>query len=181
MIEKNKYLFSKMELADYDIVIPFVCRRDGCCCRTYMPHIPEKDLSELADYLGRQPVELFREYMACLRKNATLDPGPCIFLSTDCLCLIYRHPLRPPVCYLYPFSYGTKVMACGGYRDHDRIVNAFLSRQSRFGLYDSSFCPNLNCRPIPDREWESIRNIMEETQPSEAMRRAFTTLNGRPE
>jgi hypothetical protein len=57
LIEKNKYLFSKIELADYDIVVPFVCRRDGSCCRTYMSHIPEKDLIEFADYLGRQPVE----------------------------------------------------------------------------------------------------------------------------
>jgi Fe-S-cluster containining protein len=177
LIVTDRYLFTKIELADYDIVIPFVCCRDGDCCRSYMPHISEKDLSDIADFLGRPSNGLFLEYMICLRKNATLNHGPCIFLTSENICLIYTHPLRPQVCRLYPFSYGTKTIECSGYRDHERFVTAFLSGQSRYDLYDASFCPNRSHRSIPKQNWDTAWHILGKNHASSSMKAVFKSLN----
>jgi hypothetical protein len=46
-IEPGKYLFSKIECRDYDILLPFFCRKTGGCCSVYVPRIPYGDLGVL--------------------------------------------------------------------------------------------------------------------------------------
>ena len=46
-IEPGKYLFSKIECRDYDILLPFFCRKTGSCCGVYVPRIPYDDLGVL--------------------------------------------------------------------------------------------------------------------------------------
>ena len=148
-IEPERYLFSKIECRDYDILLPFSCRKTGSCCSVYVPRIPYEHLVVLAKYLG-QPVESFiADYQCHYGKRLKGQPVRCPFLDNHNLCEIYYHSLRPWVCHLFPFSYSGEVinnmpgpcgtspanrLSRGGKKRMDDLRFELLS-QARFSLH----------------------------------------------
>ena len=177
VIDPKKGLFSKIECQRYDILVPFVCLKTGRRCKSYMPSIPERNLVILARDLHREEAVLFREYSLCYRKSMTFHPVPCIFLSENNLCLIYNHPLRPDVCRLYPFSFGGADEICPGYQEHRRLFELLIGRESPCRIYDSSFCPTLNLRHIPDQDWSEILEIFQKGNPQTELEQRFIEWN----
>jgi Fe-S-cluster containining protein len=181
MIDPQKGLFSKIECRRYDILIPFVCLKSGRRCKSYMPSIPERNLMILAHDLHREEADMFREYSLCYRKSMTSHPVPCIFKSQNNLCLIYNHPLRPDVCRLYPFSFGGADETCPGYQEHHRLVELLTSREWPCRTYDSSFCPNLVLRCIPDQNWQEILETFRKGRPRPELEKKFIEWNHQPQ
>lgn len=173
-------LFTKIEFIPYDLFIPFVCRQCGACCRTYTPVMPEKDLEQIARDLNIPEDELFARHEEHRLRYIAGRPLPCPF-NDDKRCLIYRHPLRPGVCRLYPFSYGRpKIRGCPGYDEHSRMVDAFLDGERDYEIYDSSFCPTPGRRPPPEKEWGRLRDLLAASGPSRPAVRRFLRMNGLP-
>ncbi len=177
VINQEKGLFSKIEGAEYDILVPFVCLKTGRRCKSYMPGIPERNIMEIAHDLHQDEGDLFAAYMSCFRKSMTSHPEPCIFLDKNNLCRIYEHPLRPAVCRLYPFSFGGADKICPGYREHFRLVELLIGRESPCQIYDASFCPNLNLRRIPDQDWPEILETFQASGPSADLEKKFIEWN----
>jgi len=156
-IEPEKYLFSKIECRDYDILIPFSCRKTGKCCSIYVPRIPCDDLEVLAKYLGLRADELVADYQFYYDRKLKGNAVRCPFLSTHNLCQIYYHSLRPWVCYLFPFSYGGEVIkTCPAHVEHRHLLDCLVAGEKEYNVYDSSFCPNLVLRSIPEERWLGI-------------------------
>jgi len=109
-IEPERYLFSKIEYRDYDVLLPFSCRKTGSCCSVYVPRIPYEHLEVLAQYLGLPADEVIADYRFYYGKKLKGQSVRCPFLDNHNLCQIYHHFLRPWVCYLFPFSYGGEVI-----------------------------------------------------------------------
>ena len=179
LINTEKELFSKIEFSDYDVLVPFICLRSGRCCRTYMPHVPEKDVLAIARFLHWSEEATFSRYSACFRKCVASHAEPCIFLSRDNLCRIYNHPLRPSVCKLYPFSYESSDVTCPGYREHHRLIAVLTAFDTPSQIYDSSFYPNLSLRPVPLYKWEDIIDIFRSGKPSPELEHKFIAWNYR--
>jgi Fe-S-cluster containining protein len=177
VIDMGNGLFSKIEGNTYDILVPFVCLKTGGCCSAYMPMMLEKDLMQLAHDLHEDEGELFGAYMSCFRKSISSHPEPCIFLDQNNLCRIYKHPLRPAVCRLYPFSYGGGGEKCPSYREHKRFMTILSHHSPPCQIYDASFCPNLDLRRIPDQDWPEILEIFRAGRPFAEMEKKFIEWN----
>jgi len=177
VINTQKALFSKIEFVDYDVLVPFVCLKCGRCCKTYMPHIPEKDMPALARFLRWSMEDMFNSYSARFRENISSHRKPCIFLNEDNLCRLYNNPLWPPVCRLYPFSFGGSDKSCPGYQDHHRFIVILTTIDVPCQIYDSSFCPNLSLRRIPSHKWHEIIDIFLNGRPSSEMEHKFIAWN----
>ena len=156
-IEPGRYLFSKIECRDYDILVPFSCRKTGSCCSVYVPRIPYEHLEVLAKYL-RQPVDAFiTDYRFYYNKKLKGQAVRCPFLDNHDLCQIYHHYLRPWVCYLFPFSYGGELIkTCPAHVEHRQLLDSLVAGEKECNIYDSSFCPNLDLRAIPEDRWFGI-------------------------
>jgi len=179
MIDPGKGLFSKICLDDYDIVIPFECRKCGSRCRRYMPFLSEVGVFEIARFLHRPELELYREYRTRFRQNMTSRPVPCLFLRSDNRCGIYGHPRRPSVCILYPFSYGgADVEGCPGLDEHREILRLLQSGRRADSVYDSSFCPDRTRRPIPAVDWPETWARFLRADPSAELQKRFLESNG---
>lgn len=179
LIDTDMELFSKIEFSDYDVLVPFICLKTGRCCKTYMPHIPEKDMLAIARFLRWSEEDTFSRYNACFRKCLASHPEPCIFLNKNSLCQIYNHPLRPSVCMLYPFSYRSSDESCPGYKEHQRLIAILTAFDAPSRIYDSSFCPNLSLRPIPSYKWKDIIDIFRSGKPSPESEHKFIAWNRR--
>lgn len=177
VIDMRKDLFSKIECATYDILVPFVCMKTGGCCSVYMPFIPETDLLQIALDLHEDECRLYDACRSRFRINISTHPKPCIFLDHNNLCRIHEHPLRPAVCRLYPFSYGGAAEKCPSYREHKRFITLLTPPGPACELYDASFCPNREVRPIPDREWSRILEIFQRGGPFPEMKEKFILWN----
>jgi Fe-S-cluster containining protein len=178
-IEPGQGLFSKICLDGCDIVVPFECRRCGTRCRRYVPSISEEGILEIARFLDRPGLELFREYRARFRQGLTSHPAPCPFLERDNLCAIYRHPRRPAVCALYPFSYGgLPVEGCPGLDEHREILRFLQEGRRVSAVYDSAFCPDRTRRPIPGADWNENWTRFLRAGPSRGLRKRFRESNG---
>jgi Fe-S-cluster containining protein len=173
-------LFTKIELPGNDIVVPFICRRCGTCCMTYIPRVSAEDLTGISGYLNWPTADLISRHTEAYLKRLRGRPEPCIFLTDRRLCSIYSHPLRPEVCRLYPFSFGGTDADCEAYLEHTRVVAALLMNKKYFEIYDASFCPNRDFRLIPDGEWPEISRRLGLSNASEEMISAFLVLNGAP-
>jgi Fe-S-cluster containining protein len=173
-------LFTKIELPGNDIVVPFICRRCGTCCMTYIPRISAEDLTSISGYLKWPTEDLINRHAEAYLKRLRGKPEPCIFLTDRSLCSIYTHPLRPEVCRLYPFSFGGTDADCEAYLEHIRVVAALLMNEKSFEIYDTSFCPNRDFRLIPEAEWPEIIRRLGLSNASEDMISAFLVLNGAP-
>ncbi|MEN6317951.1 MAG: YkgJ family cysteine cluster protein [Syntrophaceae bacterium] len=177
VINTTKELFSKIEFADYDVLIPFICLKSGRCCKTYMPHIPEKDMPTLALYLHWPMEDMFNSYSVRFRENISSHRKPCIFLNEDNLCRLYNHPLRPPVCRSYPFSYEGSDESCPGYQEHHRLIVILTTIDVPCQIYDSSFCPNLSLRRIPSHKWREIIDFLWDSKLSSELEHKFIAWN----
>jgi Fe-S-cluster containining protein len=171
-------IFTKIELPGNDIVVPFICRKCGTCCMTYIPRIPADDLLTISQYLKWPPEDLISRHADAYLKRLRGKPEPCIFLDERRLCRIYNHPLRPDVCRLYPFSFGGTDADCAAYHEHTHIIDIFLMNEKSFEIYDASFCPNRDVRLIPDSKWSGICRKLRQLNVSREMVRTFLILNG---
>jgi Fe-S-cluster containining protein len=173
-------LFTKIELPGNDIVVPFICRRCGTCCMTYIPRVSAEDLTSISGYLQWPTEDLISRHAEAYLERLRGRPEPCIFLTDQRLCRIYSHPLRPEVCRLYPFSFGGTDADCDAYLEHTRVVAALLMNEESFEIYDASFCPNRDFRLIPDAACLEISRRLGLSNASEEMIGAFWVLNGAP-
>lgn len=179
-MKKEYPLFSKIIFKDYDLFIPFVCQRTGKRCRTFMPHISDDDLEKIAHYLHKKEEEIQNQYQECIRKKHTATPLPCIFLNSETNeCTIYH--LRPNCCRLYPFSFGGGDPDCPGYREHLHMVETMVAGCSYYTVYDSSFYPHEEPRPVPLGEWKKLFRKFMAAKPSASMIKLFVDLNHIPE
>ncbi len=174
---RRDLIFTKIELPGYDIAIPFICRKCGTCCMTYIPRIPAEDLMIISRYLKWPPQDLIYRHTEVYLKRLRGKPEPCIFLNDQKLCRIYNNPLRSADCRLYPFSYGRTDADCAAYLEHTRVVEALLMNEKSFEIYDASFCPNPDVRLIPDSKWPEIRQKLRLSNVSRNMIRALLILN----
>jgi Fe-S-cluster containining protein len=144
-------LATRIRYERFDLLVPFLCRKCGKRCRTYIPQFTERHMEEISDYLGIPFAVCFR---LCRDRRRTGAPGvvsPCPFFSKkDRLCGIY--PLRPDVCRLYPFSFGGGDLSCPEYRRHVRIVGRMTRGEAVRDVHDPSFCPAEEFRPVPPEE-----------------------------
>jgi Fe-S-cluster containining protein len=173
-------LFTKIELPGYDIAVPFICRKCGTCCMTYIPRFKAEDLMTISRYLKWPPADLIYRHTEGYLKRIRGKPEPCIFLKDQKLCRIYNHPLRPSDCRLYPFSYGGTDADCAAYLEHARVVEALLTNEKAFEIYDASFCPNPDVRLIPAAKWPEICRTLRLSNASRKMIRALLILNDVP-
>ena len=178
VLNTRDVIFTKIELPGNDIVVPFICRKCGTCCMTYIPRILTEDLITIAKYLKWSPGDLISLHTDIYLKRLRGKPEPCIFLDNQKLCMIYGHPLRPDVCRLYPFSFGGTDADCNAYLEHTRVVEILLKNEKSFEIYDASFCPNRDVRPIPDSKWPEICQSLKLSNASSDMIKAFLILNG---
>jgi Fe-S-cluster containining protein len=173
-------LFTKIELPGNDIVDPFICRRCGTCCMTYIPRMSAEDLTHISEYLKWPTGDLISRHAEAYLKSLRGRPEPCIFLTDQKLCIIYDHALRPEVCRLYPFSFGGTDADCDAYLEHTRVVAALLINEESFEIYDASFCPSRDFRLIPHEDWPEISRRLGLSNASEEVIGAFWVLNGAP-
>ncbi len=118
--------------------------------------------------------QLYRE---AHRRHLAGHTVRCILNEND-LCSIYDHPLRPEVCDLYPFSFKSGDLRCPAYREHLYLVKVLTSGRRGFILYDSSFCPNPDPRPMSEQEHLEILCRFLGAGPSLGVVRAFAEING---
>ncbi|MCK9197517.1 MAG: YkgJ family cysteine cluster protein [Syntrophales bacterium] len=177
-IKPGKYLFSKIECRDYDILVPFSCRKTGSCCSVYMPRIPYEHLEILAKYLGLPTDEVIADYQLHYGKKLKGQSVRCPFLDNHNLCQIYHHSLRPWVCYLFPFSYdGEAIQSCPAQVEHRHLLDCLVAGEKEYDVYDSSFCPNLDLRPIPEERWLTILKRFQSVPSLPEMAVTFAAFN----
>jgi Fe-S-cluster containining protein len=180
MSSMRDMIFTKIELPGYDIAVPFICRKCGTCCMTYIPRLAAEDLITISRYLKCSSEDLIHHHTEGYLKRIRGKPETCIFLNDQKLCRIYNHPLRPADCRLYPFSYGGTDADCAAYLEHARVVEVLLMNEKSFEIYDASFCPNPDVRLIPDSKWPEIRRTLRLSNVSREMIRALLILNDAP-
>jgi Fe-S-cluster containining protein len=177
----REILFTKLEFKNHDLYVPFVCHGCGTCCRTYTPFITADNLVVIARDLRLPEAGLLEDHEYCYRRCLVGRPVPCCFLSAESRCIIYRHPLRPDVCRLYPFSFGRPaIYNCPAHDEHDRIVAGFLAGGEDPDLYDSSFCPDRSCRPPPPALWPRLQLLLRDSEPPRLVIRRFLQMNRLP-
>jgi Fe-S-cluster containining protein len=177
VIEPDRYQFSKIECQDYDILLPFICRRTGSCCSIYVPRLSFHDLEIIVRDLNLSD-DFLPEYQSCYLTRITGHSVRCPLLEGSNHCLIYQHPLRPQVCRLFPFSYGGEVVkSCLAHVEHRRLLACLMAGERECTVYDASFCPNLELRPIPEDRWSEILARFQSTLSLPAMSVAFFAFN----
>lgn len=177
-IEPGKYLFSKIEYRDYDIILPFSCRKTGSCCNIYVPRIPYDHLEVLAKYLELPAEEFIADYRFCYGRKLRGQAVRCPLLDNHNLCRIYHHFLRPWACYLFPFSYeGEEIQSCPTHVEHRRLLDCLVAGEKECHLYDASFCPNLDLRPVPEEKWLDILRRFQSAPSLPETAIAFIALN----
>jgi Fe-S-cluster containining protein len=178
VIEPDRYQFSKIECRDCDILLPFICRRTGSCCSVYVPRFSFHDLEIIERDLNLQSNNFFSEYQSCYLKRITGHSVRCPLLEGSNHCLIYQHPLQPQVCRLFPFSYGGEVItSCPAHVEHRRLLDCLVEGERECMVYDSSFCPILELRPIREDRWCEILARFQSTPSLPAMSVAFFAFN----
>ena len=148
-------LFTKICFDQYDVFVPFECRRCGKRCRTYTPRFSEDTVEEIAHYLHKQPHVVRHLYEERHKTRYHTNALPCPFFNEEKNeCSIY--PLRPECCRLYPFSFREGDMNCPAYRHHIQIVSSIKNLDHFRDTFDSSFCPVRRSKPIPEHKWPEI-------------------------
>lgn len=173
-------LFAKVEFRGYDVLVPFVCRRCGECCLWYVPWMPEKNLRKIAGDLGLPAEEILQCHQEAYQKRIRGQTVPCPFIGADHLCTIHGHPLRPDSCSLSPFSFDKPSFDTPACHEHRRIVEALTAGETDFEIYDSSFCPEMQIRPVPEFAWPGVWRRFLSTEPTLAVVREFLRLNRLP-
>lgn len=170
-------IFTKMELPDFDVYLPFECKMCGTCCSGYMPRFSYDDLLKIAIYYGGSEQELFRSYEQSFSLQRKGKKIKCIFLRGTC-CSIYDHPLRPQPCILFPFSFQyANIQGCPGYELHMRLLRTMLEGEEGFSLFDSSFCPETTFREPPETQKEKFWGRFISLRPSPMLVRKYLIIN----
>jgi hypothetical protein len=110
-------------------------------------------------------------------QSCTAIRAPCPFFGPERRCTIPEHPPRPEVCRLYPFSFRGGDERCQSFCSHIRVVRALTADAGAFDLYDSSFCPDTDLRPIPDELWPSVLHRFLKADPSAGVITHFVAIN----
>jgi Fe-S-cluster containining protein len=171
------YLFTKIQFADFDVIVPFASACCGKCCERYIPHFLPEEVLRIARDKHWQPDVTLQRYLECYDVKLHGHAGPCPFLGSERLCTIHEHPLRPEVCRLYPFSFRDGDERCQSFCSHLRVVGALTAVAGAFDLYDSSFCPDADLRPVPDEVWPSILHRSLSADPPAGVISSFIAIN----
>ncbi len=177
-MESGGYLFTKILFPDYDVLVPFACACCGTCCERYIPHFLPEEILRIARDKRWPPETTLERYLECYEAKLHGHAGPCPFLGAEHLCAIHDHRMRPGVCRLYPFSFMGGDERCPSFGNHRRIVGALTEGTGGFELYDSSFCPCDELRPVPDERWPAILGRFLAADPPPEVIEPFLALNG---
>lgn len=170
-------IFTKMQFPDFDVYLPFECRRCGNCCNGYMPRFSFDDLLQIAIYYGASEQELFDSYRQAFSLRIRGEKARCIFMHGS-LCSIYDHPLRPQACILFPFSFQyANIRDCPGYDLHHEMLRTMLEGEQGYSLFDSSFCPVEPFRPPPETLGEKFWHRFIGLRPSPMLVRKYLVIN----
>ena len=169
-------MYKIIELRDFDVLLPFVCRKCGSCCHGFAPQIIAEDLPRIGQHIGKPSEEIMKLHKEAYRKKFTDSPINCSFLNNKNQCSIYS--MRPEPCQLYPLEtdFGTADVNCVGYREFHGIVDAFFARRK----YAALWSPNTykkDIRRIPKLQWRAVRSTINRSQPSKAMIQLIMKLN----
>lgn len=107
----HKFAYIIRLLGKYDVVIPFVCKKCGTCCKIVGTNWTDPDIYLVAKYLEMDVKDFVKTYLGEITNE---DWGgylvyhfdksklaPCSLLK-DNKCSIY--PVRPIACYLFPIG-----------------------------------------------------------------------------
>jgi hypothetical protein len=61
--------------------------------------------------------------------------------------------------------------------EHRRLLDCLVEKEKEYTVYDSSFCPNLELRPIPEDRWCEILARFQSILSLPAMSVAFVAFN----
>ena len=95
-------MYKIIELRDFDVLLPFVCRKCGSCCHGFAPQIIAEDLPRIGQHIGKPSEEIMKLHKEAYRKKFTDSPINCSFLNNKNQCSIYS--MRPEPCQLYPLE-----------------------------------------------------------------------------
>lgn len=129
LISDNEQPHALIVCPDGDIIVPFICRRCGNCCRSYDPDIEPELLPEISSSLGLSIDSLENRLRTDRIAHAAGRPTDCCFLHPQSAqCMIY--PVRPLPCRQFPSLTGASVLRidCGGYQEYQRTLAAFRDR-----------------------------------------------------
>ncbi len=168
------YPCAVIELPQYDVTVPLICRLCGNCCRNYYVPVDLESLPAISETLG-EPI-----HMVQARLNDKLEayrqgrPGDCCFLEEN-RCLI--HAVKPEACRQFPSFTDAAAgnVNCPAHREYKRIEKAFCREfpQARIRMPSSSRKP----KRVPDGAWEKMMGVAENEDVSELFLQTFIMLN----
>ncbi len=165
-----------IECSDYDIVVPFVCRRCGNCCRNYFPAIEVNTLPEIAGILNRTIHEIQDRLNEGCDAHNSGKPVDCFFLEPGgSRCRI--HEVKPDGCRWFPSltRAGPDNVDCPGYREFSDAVKALCRNENGAEVQGEGHWKRF--RRIPDTEWQDALKKLEAALVSECFIRQFILRN----
>jgi Fe-S-cluster containining protein len=176
----HTYPHRAVPCGEFDILVPFVCRRCGNCCRNYDPIIELELLPEIARRLEETIDVVQRRLNADTLAHIDGRPTDCRFLHpARSECIIYE--IRPAACRHFPpmAGGGAGAVDCPGYREYSTVLNAFAGLATR--IRQGRFTAAGRRPPIPEHARRDIRQILNGATASEGYRRIFMAVNGIPD
>jgi len=180
-LDKIEGLYGLIKFREGYVVVPFVCRRCGRCCRQWSPQICGELIPVVSGHLGLSEEEVRKRHEVHYKSKWGPAPLDCLFLSEDSRCTISR--LRPRGCRLYPLK--TDAGACGvdcpGHEEFLRVVESLCRRRiyaemcivTRLGRHRGRH---------PGREaWARLWRKFLFARPCKDLIRTFVELNGVPQ
>jgi hypothetical protein len=61
--------------------------------------------------------------------------------------------------------------------EHHHLLDCLVAGEREYNVYDSSFCPNLDLRPIPEERWLDILKRFQSASSLPGLAVAFVVLN----
>jgi Fe-S-cluster containining protein len=165
-----------ISFGDYDILVPFVCRRCGNCCRNYDPIVELEMLPEIALCLGEPIAAIQRRLGANSLAHDAGQPTDCCFLHPrHSGCIIYE--IRPTSCRQFPplTGVGAGDVDCPGYREYSRVRNEFTAHLQK--THRGPAPAARVRRPIPPDARKVLLHRLAETGVSDGYRKVFEALN----
>jgi len=166
-----------IDCREYDILVPFVCRRCGNCCRHYDPIVELELLPEIARTLG-EPIDAIQDRLRVQGLSHSAGrPTDCCFLHPrHSGCIIYE--VRPTACRQFPplTGGGAGVVDCPGYREYGIVLSAFAGC-----LKDVPRDPATAARgrrQIPPHARRDVLHTLTNANPSEQYLKVFEEMNG---
>jgi Fe-S-cluster containining protein len=166
--------------AGCELLVPFVCRRCGRCCRNYDPIVELELLPEIARHMG-EPISVIQDRLgANSLAHSGGRPTDCCFLHPrQPECLIYE--IRPTACRQFPplSGGGAGAVDCPGYREYSRVLNAFTGLKP--GIRQGPSAAPCGRIPLPGHVRGEALRILTAAGVSDEYHRVFEALNGMPD